>query len=1024
LIQTGCGRVWPGRFPAATGNALSSTPTPTPSPNALIEVSGPILATGTDVAAVSVKLSDWQGFPIAGVTPTLSVSGNANSVTCGASNASGVANCNVTSSFAETKLINITSPPAQALAAQLDVLGTNTFHYTWNIPVSGDTATLPLIAGKSYNVRVYWGDGQMNTITDPADPNRIHTYTSAGTKAILIHGTFAELAFATHPERLLDVKYWGTQDWVSMKDMFKNCTSLTDFGATTPPVTTATTDFSGTFEGAINFNSDISGWNTQAATTLARMFKGADKFNAPIGTWDVGNVTNFSEMFSAAGIPTNPVLFEAEPAVPMIFNQSLSSWNVSSATNMSRMFAGATHFNSPIASWLTGNVTDMTMMFYYAKAFNQDLVSINVGPGIAWDVTKVTSMKMMFFRAENFNGLLTGWTPNFLTTMERMFAYASIYDKPLLWGGVGITVNLTSLSETFYGASAFDKMVEIDVSKVTTFYRTFAYAALFNQALSSWNPGIALTGVTTINFSSMFIGAAAFNRDLSSWGPLMARASNLEYMFAGATSFNQDLSSWNTSGVTNMRYLFSGATSFNNGAGGGLTGNPGPLLTWNTAKVTNLEGIFKGATNFNCQISNSGTTWDTGFVTTLESAFQDAKFFNNGALPNTIGPDLNWDTSRVTRMDRTFWGAEKFDCDLPWDTSQVTTMYAMFISAYRFNQPSLSLWDVSNVTNMASVFYNALRFNQDLSSWITSKATTMSRMFIGARDFNNGAASGSFPGFIWWDTSKVTSMSRMFEDAVNFNQVLRFKTTRVTDMYNMFNGATLYNSPMTYDSLVDPDIWNTSSVTKMNGMFLNAVTFDQDISNWLVLAVTDSTNFSSASNALGWLPSEKPAFPGTPTLPTRRIFLTNATFDGGAIGGISGADAKCMADAQAAGGTYKALLSVASRYLIVSPAEELDWPLAAHTQYLRKSDLLPVVTTDGSKIFSTTVFTNPISPTPGSFWSGLNSDWTYPSTDIALRCDNWTSGAAGYTGKSSSNASFTSTDTSCATSLPLLCVEQ
>lgn len=91
-----------------------------------------------------------------GVTPTLSVSGNANSVSCGASDASGVVNCSVTSSFAETKLINITSPPAQALAAQLEVLATNTFRYTWDIPASGDTATLPLISGKSYNVRVYW----------------------------------------------------------------------------------------------------------------------------------------------------------------------------------------------------------------------------------------------------------------------------------------------------------------------------------------------------------------------------------------------------------------------------------------------------------------------------------------------------------------------------------------------------------------------------------------------------------------------------------------------------------------------------------------------------------------------------------------------------------------------------------------------------------------------------------------------------------------------------------------------------
>ena len=86
LTQTGCGRVWPGRFSDLSGNALSSTPTPipspTPPPNAVLAVSGPILANGSDVAVVSITLTDWQGSPMSGVTPTLSVSGIGNSVNC------------------------------------------------------------------------------------------------------------------------------------------------------------------------------------------------------------------------------------------------------------------------------------------------------------------------------------------------------------------------------------------------------------------------------------------------------------------------------------------------------------------------------------------------------------------------------------------------------------------------------------------------------------------------------------------------------------------------------------------------------------------------------------------------------------------------------------------------------------------------------------------------------------------------------------------------------------------------------
>lgn len=412
--------------------------------------------------------------------------------------------------------MNITTPPAQALDVPLEVLSAAAFRYTWNIPVAGDTATLPLVPSSDYNIKVYWGDGQSHHITSPTDPNRIHTYATSGTKTILIHGLFDELAFSAHPERLLDVKYWGTQNWGSMKDMFKNCTSLTTFSATALPSTASVTDFSGAFEGANNFIGDISGWSTQSSTTMARMFKGAVKFNAPIGSWNVSNVSDFSEMFSAAGIrPDNDlVLTEAEPAVPMIFNQSLSSWDVRNATKMTRMFAGATLFNSSIASWRTGNVTDMTMMFYYARAFNQPLNRVDLGVGVtAWDVSKVISMKMMFFRAESFDSSLSGWQADELQSLERTFAFATAFNQPL---DLGLTPKLVSLRETFYSASSLDQPIRLDVSRVRNFYRTFAYATLFDQPLTlseggTWSPGCHPSDPKSINMSSMFIGAHRFN---------------------------------------------------------------------------------------------------------------------------------------------------------------------------------------------------------------------------------------------------------------------------------------------------------------------------------------------------------------------------------------------------------------------------------------------------------------------------------------------------------------------------------
>ena len=1042
LTQAGCGRVWPGRFLGTGGNALVATPTPspTPLPTAVLSVSGPILADGSDVAVVSVTLNDGLGMPMSGVTPTLSVSGIGNSVSCGITNASGLADCTVSSSFAETKLINITSPQAQALAVSLPVLSTTAFRYTWNAPALSPTATLPLIAGKTYDIHVYWGDGQSHHITDPADPNRIHTYAGGGIKTILIHGTFSELAFSTDPDRLRDVVSWGTQSWTSMKDMFKNCTSLATYSAAGAPVTSAVTDFSGMFEGASNFNGDISTWNTQSATTLARMFKGAANFNAPIGVWNVSNVTNFSEMFSAAGIPASPTLLEAEPAVPMTFNQGLSNWDVGNATNMSRMFAGAISFNSLISNWSTGNVTDMSLMFYYAKAFNASLDTVNLGPAIAWDVSKVTSMKMMFFRAQAFNSTLNVWTPTMLTSMERMFAHAVNFNQPLSWGGLGSTPALTNLSETFYGAASLNSVVDIDVSKVTTFYRTFAYANSFDQPLGTWTPGCGIIAPQTVNMSSVFAGAVTFNQPLNQWGTCMERVANLSYMFSGATAFNQVLFDWVTSNVTTMESMFQNASSFNRA----LT--PGASGRWDTSKVTNLTSTFNGASAF-----NNGVPAGDGTVV------------------------MNWNTANVTSMLYTFYYANAFNSNISgWNTSKVTNFVGMFVNCFLFNQ-NVGSWDISKATTIASMFYNAQNFNQDVSDWQTQNVTSMSRVFIGASNFNNGDSCGTSGGTMGgvvgfpnnWNTAKVTDMSRMFEDALCFNQQLFFDTRLVTNMYNMFNNAPWYNQPMPYvngptdfywstGSVVNMkgmfarairfnqplhtwDVskvknfnltfyqtpvfdqplssWVTSSATNMSGMFINAAVYNQDLSMWDVDQVTIYTDFSTGANA-AWPAGLKPPFSGAGGL-SKRVFITAATFTGD-LGGTAGADQHCMNDSKYPGtGVFKALLGssiVPLRTLL--PAEN-DWVILSLTQYVR-TDGNNVVMSNAAKQFSG-AYTNPLdSVYVGEYWSGLSQLWNHSGNE----CNGWTSGDAGLSATFGHTADWSESTGTCDMVRPLLCVEQ
>jgi surface protein len=143
------------------------------------------------------------------------------------------------------------------------------------------------------------------------------------------------------------------------------------------------------FDGASDFNGDISNWVTGNVTDMYSMFAGASDFNQPLNDWDTSKVTNMSYMFYLASS----------------FNQPLN-WNTSSVTNMALMFKDASGFNGDISNWITGNVTDMEAMFAGAADFNQDLNS--------WDVTNVTAMSNLLngsgLSKANYDATLIGWS--------------------------------------------------------------------------------------------------------------------------------------------------------------------------------------------------------------------------------------------------------------------------------------------------------------------------------------------------------------------------------------------------------------------------------------------------------------------------------------------------------------------------------------------------------------------------------------------------------------------------------------
>lgn len=129
-----------------------------------------------------------------------------------------------------------------------------------------------------------------------------------------------------------------------------------------------------------------------------------------------------------------------------------------------------------------------------------------------------------------------------------------------------------------------------------------------------------------------------------------------------------------------------------------------------------------------------------------------------------------------------------------------------------------------------------------------------------------------------------------------------------------------------------------------------------------------------------------------------KYIFSSATKTNGNIGGITGADALCNADANKPNAsTYKALI-VDGTNRTCGAADDCtggtDWPLKANTTYVRKSDGATFAVTDVNKVFYT-FDTNQLNDGTASLsWAGISGNYT----DHANNCNNWTSSSNGVTG--------------------------
>ena len=164
---------------------------------------------------------------------------------------------------------------------------------------------------------------------------------------------------------------------------------------------------------------------------------------------------------------------------------------------------------------------------------------------------------------------------------------------------------------------------------------------------------------------------------------------------------------------------------------------------------------------------------------------------------------------------------------------------------------------------------------RSIDQWGDAEWRSMYSSFMGASNMVLHATDAP-------DLSRVTDTSYMFLNASSFDGDLSaWDLSHITSMTGMFWGASSFDG--------DLSAWDVSSVTDMYTMFYNAISFDGDISTWDVSRVRNMANmFHSASSFDG----DISAWDVSSVTDMYAMFLTASSFNGD----ISGWDVSRVTD--------------------------------------------------------------------------------------------------------------------------------
>lgn len=255
------------------------------------------------------------------------------------------------------------------------------FKTNWTTDSSDQSITLPLHEDGAYSFSVHWGDGTFDLINAWDDPNKTHTYSTAGTYTVSIGGTHTKwdstTISSTIRDRFVSVEQWGDIAWGSdltnfmwscqnmvinatdqpnlsavdsLNAAWGNCKSLTTF-----PVfdVSNVTDFSSTWTGCDGLTSFPEGLDFSNGTLFVGTWSNCTGLTSFPSTFDFSNGTSFASTWAGCSSLT-----------------SFPTYSFPNALSLRSTWLGTTFTSISVSG--TSNVTDWRETF----AFNSDLLTI------------------------------------------------------------------------------------------------------------------------------------------------------------------------------------------------------------------------------------------------------------------------------------------------------------------------------------------------------------------------------------------------------------------------------------------------------------------------------------------------------------------------------------------------------------------------------------------------------------------------------------------------------------------------